>query len=152
MKALRCILSVMLLVAVLGLTSMAVVNAEGAADTPYFVKLDNYDSLMDNYKAGLNDTYKLWTNDGTMTVEGKVWSTTYTVKDGNESTSDLDIIQHYSNEILKMKGSLVFDDRDDSGRRDITGKFYNDQKKLVWVEAVAWNGGDDYRITVIEKP
>ena len=22
---------------------------------------------------------------------------------------------------------------------------------LIWVEAIAWNGGDDYRLTVIES-
>jgi len=127
------------------------VNAEGVNDPPYFSRLSNYDALKDSNKNGVYDTYKLWNDNGTLTVEGKVWTTTYSIRTGINPTSDLEIIRYYSNEVLKKDGSIVFDGRDDSGRRDISGKFFNKDKKQVWVEVVAWNGGDDYRLTVIES-
>jgi hypothetical protein len=150
MKIKRCLGLAMLLLMVLCLAGITEVKAEGVNDPPYFTRLGSYDALKDANKNGLYDTYKLWTDNGTMTVEGKVWSTTYAIRTGVNPASDLEIIRYYSGEILKKDGSIIFDGRDDSGRRDITGKFVNKDKKQVWFEAVAWNGGDDYRLTVIE--
>ncbi len=150
MKITRCILSVLLIVTVWGCAWTVALGAEGAQDTLYFTRLGAYDALKDNYKSGLYDSYKLWGENGTMTVEGKVFSTTYAIRHGASPMSDLEIVRYYSDDILKKDGSIMFDDRDDAGRRDITGKFMNSKQKLVWVEVVAWNGGDDYRITVIE--
>ncbi|MDR3590835.1 MAG: hypothetical protein P4N41_14380 [Negativicutes bacterium] len=150
MKRMRGILAILVLVTVWSCAWTAAFASETAKDTPYFTRLGGYDALKDNYKTGLYDTYKLWTENGAMTVEGKVWSTTYSVRHGASPTSDLDIVRFYSSEVSKKDGTIVFDDRDDAGRRDISGKFVNSKQKLVWVEVVAWNGGDDYRITVIE--
>jgi hypothetical protein len=76
--------------------------------------------------------------------------TTYAIRTGVNPASDLEIIRYYRSEILKKDGSIIFDGREDSGRRDISGKFVNKDKKQIWVEAEAWNGGDDYRLNVIE--
>ena len=150
MKLRYLVISVLLPLLVLGSIGTAIVHAEGVNDPPYFSRLSSYDALKDANKNGLYDTYNLWTDTGAMTVEGKVWSTTYSIRTGINPASDLEIIRHYSNEIVKKDGSIIFDGRDDSGRRDITGKFVGKDKKVIWVETVAWNGGDDYRLTVIE--
>ena len=148
---LRClVVSVLLSLLALGFWGISIGQAEGVNDPPYFSRLSSYDALKDANKNGLYDTYNLWTDTGAMTVEGKVWSTTYSIRTGINPASDLEIIRHYSNEIVKKDGSIIFDGRDDSGRRDITGKFVGKDKKVIWVETVAWNGGDDYRLTVIE--
>ena len=143
--------SALLLLLVLIFAGIAPVSAEGVNDPPYFSRLSNYDALKDANKNGIYDTYNLWTDNGAMSVEGKVWTTTYSIRTGIKPASDLEIIRFYSSEVMKKDGSIVFDGRDDSSRRDITGKFFNKDKKQIWVEAVAWNGGDDYRLTVIES-
>ena len=140
-----------LLIWVLMALATPVVNVNAAAnDAVYFRPLSDYYMLRDNNIAGVQQQYKLWTNNGTMTVSGKVWSTTYTISKGRTFTPEEEIIRYYSGEIAKKNGTLIFDDRDDAARRDITGKFFNSDNKLVWVEIVAWNGGDDYKITWIE--
>jgi OmpA-OmpF porin, OOP family len=124
-------------------------------DSPYF-------SGMPNYMLGASsdkdfDAYDFFDGKKMVTVEGRLWSKEYWLKEKAPSASDVQITRNYANAIKDLGGTVFIDGscdgdacKEKSAFRLMTGKITKDSKE-VWVEVVPHNDGSDYTLTVVEK-
>lgn len=123
-------------------------------DTPYFSGMPNfiiYDAEDIDF-----DSYNFFNGKNCTTVEGKKFKRTYTIKEGAEKSSIIQISRNYANAVRNAGGTVLFEGApqnaecaDNNGLQMMVGKFVKDGNEL-WVE-VATLGGDDYYLTVILK-
>ena len=145
----------LLLVALLScsLWAYAQDDAEGAKDNPYFTRMpgfyihDSGDKEFDSY--AFFDGHKL------VPVEGKLYQTTYWIKDGLETRpSTLQIRRNFLTAIKNQGGTVLFDGATDlypdsrQGVAILTAKV-GKQGKELWLEI--WPAEDEYTITLVEK-
>jgi len=126
-----------------------------AKDTPYFSGMPNY-KITDAQDKEFTD-YRFFNGKDCTTLEGKMSHRAYTLKDGAEPASELQITRNYANAVKNMGGTVLFeglcqgaDCAENCGYRMLVGKALKGGNEL-WVEVVPFNGGGDYYITVVAK-
>jgi OOP family OmpA-OmpF porin len=126
-----------------------------AKDTPYFSGMPDYkiDDAIDKKFAD----YRFFNGKDCTTVEGKRFFRAYSLKEGAESASDLQVSRNYANAVRNMGGTVVFegvcegaDCAENCGYQMVVGKVVKGTSEL-WVEVVPFNDGNDYYLTVVVK-
>ena len=126
-------------------------NEDAGKDLPYFSRLPNY-YVRDSYFREFDECAFI-TPEGKVRVEGKKYKVEYYLKDGKTPASVLQIYRNYSNAAVARGGSIVISggaDGDD-GRSEITTLTVKADDKELWLDVYAWNDGEGYTITMIEK-
>jgi OOP family OmpA-OmpF porin len=131
------------------------VEASPLKDSPYFSGMPYY--VLSASADKEFDAYTFFDGKKLVTVEGKLWSKEYWLKENAPSGSDLQITRNYANAVKGLGGAVFIDGfcdgdacGDKSAFRLMTGKLTKDGKE-VWVEVVPHNDGSDYTLTVVEK-
>jgi hypothetical protein len=127
----------------------------GGKDNPYLSRMPNFyieesgDREFD--ERGFFDGQKM------VTVEGRLYSSVYALKEGAPKPSPLQIRRNYGNAIREMGGQVLFEGRCracDDERSDavmVTGKVAGNGREL-WIEVVPKESGTGpyYLLTVLE--
>jgi outer membrane protein OmpA-like peptidoglycan-associated protein len=135
---------------------LAADKEEWQKDIPYLSGMSSYE--IQNADDKDFDQYKFCTGKKVETVEGKVWSKYYMLKDNATQASDIQIIRNYANAVRNMGGTILFQGKsEDVNCEDLslcqqflTGKVVMAGQEL-WIEVVPCDGGGDYRLVVVEK-
>ena len=124
-------------------------------DTPWFSGMPNftiYDATDSEF-----DTYNFFNGKNCVTVEGKKYKRTYTLKENAQKSSLLQVSRNYANAIRSMGGTVVFDGTpqdadcaDFNGLQMVIGKVVSDGNEM-WVEVVPSGDGSDYYMTIVLK-
>ena len=145
---------------VLGLSGAAAAAQEEetdvkAKDTPYFSAMPDYKVFDANDRKF--DAYSFFNGRDATTVEGKKYFRQYTVKEGAEPASEIQISRNHVSAIKNMGGTILFDgvcEGDDcgdySGYRMVVGKVVKGLSEL-WVEVVPYDDGLGYDLIVVVK-
>jgi OOP family OmpA-OmpF porin len=147
----------LIIIAVLFLFSMkAQVRAQETEykDTPWFSGMPNF-TIYDAEDKEF-DSYNFFNGKNCTTVEGKKFKRTYSLKEGAQKASVIQIMRNYANAIKSMGGTVIYEGApqnaecaENNGINMVIGKAVKDGDEL-WVE-VASLGGDDYYLTIIIK-
>jgi OmpA-OmpF porin, OOP family len=123
-------------------------------DTPYFSGMPSF-SIYDAEDVEF-DSYNFFNGKNCTTVEGKKFKRTYSLKEGAQKSSVIQISRNYANAVRNMGGTVLFEGAsqnaecaDNNGLQMIVGKVIKDGNEL-WVE-VASLAGDDYYLTIVLK-
>jgi outer membrane protein OmpA-like peptidoglycan-associated protein len=128
-------------------------DAEGAKDNPYFSRMPDFyihESADKDF-----DSYTFFDGKKLVAVEGKLYQTTFWLKEGAEKhPSALQIRRNFMTAIKNQQGTVLCDGATDlfqdtrAGAALLTAKV-GKQGKELWVEV--WPGEDEYVLTVVEK-
>jgi OOP family OmpA-OmpF porin len=123
-------------------------------DTPWFSGMPNF-TIYDAEDKEF-DSYNFFNGKNCTTVEGKKFKRTYSLKEGAQKASVIQIMRNYANAIKSMGGTVIYEGApqnaecaENNGINMVIGKAVKDGDEL-WVE-VASLGGDDYYLTIIIK-
>lgn len=124
-------------------------------DTPYFSGMPNYKIVEANdLEFG---TYNFFNGKNCTTVEGKKFSRAYTLKEDTKRSSDIQISRNYAAAVRGMGETVVFEGvceggncAENCGYQMMVGKVLKDNLEM-WVEAVPFNDGGDYYLTIVVK-
>lgn len=150
-------LSILLLFGMLPVSAVAQEEeAEASAkDTPYFSGMPNYRIV--DAKDWKFAAYGFWNGTSCATAEGKKMFRAYTLEDGADAASDLQISRNYANAVRAMGGVIVFEGlcegascAENCGYQMVIGKVLKGGSEL-WVEVVPFNDGNDYYLTVVAR-
>jgi OOP family OmpA-OmpF porin len=126
-----------------------------AKDTPYFSAMPGYQVFEAVDKTF--DTYSFYNGKDATTVEGQKFFRFYTLNEGAEQASDLQITRNFVNAIKKTGGTVLFDGvcegdycNDYAGYPMVVGKVVKGASEM-WVEIVSGDGGLNYYLTVVAK-
>jgi len=154
---LAAVLSIILLLGLAGAPALAQEEETEvkAKDTPYFSAMPDYEILDANDRKF--DAFSFFNGKDATTVEGKKFFRQYTVKEGAEPASELQISRNHANAIKNMGGTILFDgvcEGDDcgdySGYRMVVGKVVKGGSEL-WVEVAPYDDGLGYNLIVVVK-
>jgi outer membrane protein OmpA-like peptidoglycan-associated protein len=146
-----------LILALLLFTAKGQVQAQDSEfkDTPYFSGMPNftiYDAADSEF-----DSYNFFNGKNCITVEGKKYKRTYTLKEDAQKSSIIQVSRNYANAIRSMGGTVVFDGApqdaecaDNNGLQMVVGKVVKDGNEM-WVEVVPTGDGSDYYLTIVIK-
>ena len=128
-------------------------DAEGAKDNPYLTRMPGFYISESGDKDF--DAYTFFDGKKIVSVEGKLYRTTYWLKEGVAPTpSELQIRRNYIAAVKNQGGTILFEGTNESfedtrsGGTIVTAKIKRQGKEL-WVEV--WPGNDNYTLTVLEK-
>jgi OOP family OmpA-OmpF porin len=128
-------------------------DIEGGKDTPYFSRMLHFSiNAMENREF---DAYKFFDGKNEVSIEGKVYQTTYRLKDDAPATSMLQIRRNYANAIKAMGAKILFEGQheefeDTRAGSTIVTALLKKGNKEAWFEV--WPSSDDiYTITVVER-
>jgi outer membrane protein OmpA-like peptidoglycan-associated protein len=103
------------------------------------------------------DSYNFFNGKNCTTVEGKKFKRTYTLKEGAQKSSIIQISRNYANAVRSMGGTVVFEGApqnaecaDNNGLQMVVGKIVKDGNEM-WVEVTPSLDGNDYYLTIILK-
>ena len=123
-------------------------------DTPYFSGMPSF--MIYDAEDVEFDSYNFFNGKNCTTVEGKKFKRTYSLKEGAQKSSAIQISRNYANAVRNMGGTVLFEGApqnaecaDNNGLQMIVGKVVKDGNEL-WVE-VSTLSGDDYYLTVVLK-
>ena len=123
-------------------------------DTPWFSGMPSF-TIYDAEDIEF-DSYNFFNGKNCTAVEGKKFKRTYTLKEGAQKSSPIQLSRNYANAVRNMGGIVLFEGApqnaecaDNNGLQMIVGKIVKDGNEL-WVE-VATLAGDDYYLTVVLK-
>ncbi len=124
-------------------------------DCPYFSAMPNYELQSSEDKEF--DSHTFFDGLAVVTVEGKLYSKYYGLKEGGTQASELQITRNYANALRAIGGAVFIDGPcevaacgDYEGWKLVAGKASKDGKE-IWLELVPHNGGADYLMTVVER-
>ena len=128
-------------------------DAEGTQDNPYFTRMPGF---YINESADKDfDAYSFFDGKKLASIEGKLYKTTYWLRDDvTNAPSELQIRRNFMAAIKNQGGTVLFEGRCSSfedGRSAatvVTGKT-GKQGKELWIEV--WPGDREYTLTVVEK-
>lgn len=124
-------------------------NADEGKSVPYFSRIPRY-YVSDNMDRDF-DEFKFLTGEGAKRIEGKKFQANYYIKDDVAAASPLQIIRNYENAVLSMGGTKLYDGEDpDRVGRVATFKVVKGTKEL-WLDVNAYNDGNAFTVTLIEK-
>jgi outer membrane protein OmpA-like peptidoglycan-associated protein len=128
-------------------------DAEGTKDNPYLTRMPSFYISESGDKEF--DAYTFYDGKKLVTVEGKLYRTTYWLKEGvAHAPSELQIRRNYITAVKNQGGTILFEGTYESfedtrsGGTIVTAKI-GKQGKELWVEV--WPGNDNYTLTVLEK-
>jgi OOP family OmpA-OmpF porin len=124
-------------------------------DTPWFSGMPNYKIVeATDLEFG---SYNFFNGKNCTTIEGKKFFRAYTLKEDAKRSSDLQISRNYSSAIKNMGGTVLFEGvceggncAENCGYQMMVGKVLKDNNEM-WVEAVPFNDGGDYYLTIAVK-
>jgi len=123
-------------------------------DTPWFSGMPSF-AIYDAEDIEF-DSYNFFNGKTCIAVEGRKFKRTYTLKEGAQKSSVIQISRNYANAVRNSGGTVLFEGApqnaecaDNNGLQMMVGKIVKDGSEL-WVE-VATLGGDDYYLTVVLK-
>ena len=123
-------------------------------DTPWFSGMPSF-AIYDAEDIEF-DSYNFFNGKTCVAVEGRKFKRTYTLKEGAQKSSVIQISRNYANAVRNSGGTVLFEGApqnaecaDNNGLQMMVGKIVKDGSEL-WVE-VATLGGDDYYLTVVLK-
>jgi len=124
-------------------------------DTPWFSGMPNF-TIYDAEDIEF-DSYNFFNGKNCTTVEGKKFKRTYTLKEGAQKSSVIQISRNYSNAVRSMGGTVVFEGApqnaecaDRNGLQMMIGKVVKDGNEM-WVEVSPGLDGNDYYLTIVLK-
>jgi OmpA-OmpF porin, OOP family len=128
---------------------------EEPQECPYFTAMPEY--VLESSEDRDFDAHPFFDGHAVVTVEGKLCSSYYALREGARQASELQIIRNYA-AALRAIGGVVFIEGaceaaacgDYEGWKLVTGKAGKNGKE-VWLELVPHNGGADYQMTVVER-
>lgn len=129
-------------------------DADGTKDSPLFSRMPNY-CLTETAEKEF-DAYQVFDGNKIITVEGRVQTNSYTVKDEVTAASALQIRRNYENALKKMGAAFVYNGRmpeefeDTRSSAEITIGRVVKGGSTVWLEAFPGNSGDNYYLTVVQ--
>ncbi len=131
-------------------------SAPAAKDTPYFSGMPNYGIFESDDKQF--DAYTFFNGKDCTVMEGKKMFRYYTLKEGAESASEIQILRNYVNAIKQMGGSISFEGtcpedprcNSNAGYPMVVGRVLKGGGEL-WVEVLAFDDGLGYYLTLVEK-
>lgn len=130
---------------VLGLGSIASgQDAAGSKDHPLLTRMPNY--RIENYSASDFDGQEFYLPDGAVRIEGKKTVIGYVIRAGAQPASMLQIVRNYESALRAIGGQKVADD----GCCGAAVKLAKGGQE-TWVQIQAFNGGEGYVLTVVEK-
>jgi len=127
-------------------------DAEGGKDVPYFTRMPNFYIYETNNKDF--DAYQFFNGKSLITVEGKVFQTSYSPKEGEKQVSELQIRRNFITAIKNMGGTILAEARSDLYEDTrvnytlVTAKVTKGSKE-IWIEVWPWS--ESYTLTVVEK-
>jgi OmpA-OmpF porin, OOP family len=102
-------------------------------------------------------SYNFFNGKNCTTIEGKKFYRAYTLKEDAKRSSDLQISRNYSAAVRNMGGTVLFEGvceggncAENCGYQMMVGKVLKDNNEM-WVEAVPFNDGGDYYLTIAVK-
>ena len=128
-------------------------DAEGCKDHPRFTRMDGYritECVTKEFEAFNFPVENSTSGDSKkQTVEGKYYFYSYSVKEGAQKASALQIFRNFENGLLQIYGYVVARVVDpENSHSFITGKIVKDNM-ATWVFIQA--SGNDYQLTIVEK-
>lgn len=151
----KYLIKIIIIIFILFGLTVPLVSQEEYIDCPYFSGMPNY-LLIDSLDREF-DAHNFFDGKGDTTVEGRLWIRYYSVKEGALTASALQICRNYST-ALKSSSGLVFnngectsEESDHYGMYFVSGKMTKGRKE-VWLEVLPDGGGEEYTMTVIERP
>jgi len=124
-------------------------------DTPWFSGMPNF--LIYAAEDIEFDSYNFFNGKNCITVEGKKYKRTYTLKEDAQKSSIILVSRNYANAIRNMGGTVIFDGApqdaecaDNNGLQMVIGKVVKDGNEM-WVEVVPTGDGGDYYLTIVVK-
>ncbi|MCX6563500.1 MAG: OmpA family protein [Candidatus Aminicenantes bacterium] len=144
-KQTKIIVLSVLSIAFLALAGAAIAqeaDAENCKDHPMFSRMKNF-FIADCKKSF--DAIEFYIPDSqTKTVEGQVTRIDYTLREGAQMPSVLQVRRNYGNAVKSLGGSVLFDES-----IYFTGKVVKNGKE-VWIKLDVFNDGRDYTLNVLE--
>ncbi|MEW6510787.1 MAG: OmpA family protein [Bacteroidota bacterium] len=128
-------------------------DAEGAKDNPYFTRMPSF--FIHDYGDKDFDAYAFFDGKKIVSVEGRLYQTTYWLKeDVTRPPSQLQIRRNFITAIKNQGGTILFEGlhegfEDTRSAATIITARIGKQGKEIWVEV--WPGDDSYTLTVLEK-
>ncbi len=136
-----------------GAWAIAQDDEEGAKDNPYFTRMPDF--FIHGSADRDFDSYTFFDGKKLVAVEGKVYQTTYWLKEGVEKKpSALQIRRNFITAVKSQGGTVLCDCETDlfqdtrSAATILTAKITRQGKEL-WLEI--WPGEDEYILTLVEK-
>jgi outer membrane protein OmpA-like peptidoglycan-associated protein len=129
-------------------------DAENTKDIPLFTRMPNYCITETTEKEF--DAYQMFDGKKVITVEGRVQTNYYTLKEGATSASELQIRRNYENALKKMGAAFVYDGRmpdtfeDTRSNADQTVGRIEKGGSAVWLEVSPFSDGSSYYLTVVQ--
>lgn len=124
-------------------------------ECPYFTAMSDY--VLESSDDRDFDAHAFFDGHAVVTVEGKLYSKYYALKEGASQASELQIIRNYATALRAIGGVVFFEGACESaacgdyeGWKLVSGKASRNGKE-VWLELVPHNGGADYQMTVVER-
>lgn len=137
--------SIFALLALISIPSLAAAtDAAGCKDHPLFSRMNGYS--ISECDAKSFDAEEFYTSkDNAIKVEGKKTFISYSLNEGEETRSEIQVKRNYENAIKSQGGSLIY------------GETYQAYMKLakdgkeIWVSLNVYGGANDYTLTIVEK-
>ncbi len=128
---------------------------EELKECPYFSGMPNYELSSSEDKEF--DAHPFFNGKGVESVEGKLWSKYYGLKEGAAEASELQILRNYANALKAIGGTVFIAGSCETaacgeyeGWKLVSGKASRDGKE-IWLEVAVYNGGQNYQLFVVER-
>jgi len=119
-------------------------DAAGSRDHPLLTRMPNY--RIEGYSASDFDAQDFPLEAGPVHIEGKKTVINYEIRSPAQPASMLQIVRNYQNALKPAGGQVVWEDRCCA----TTVKVAKGGQE-TWVLVQAFNGGDGYRLSIVEK-
>ncbi|MFH1090236.1 MAG: OmpA family protein [Pseudomonadota bacterium] len=128
-------------------TALGEEDVEGAKDHPMFSRMPNYHIV--KYSSNFDMFAFPIAQDKTEKVEGQMTYIEYTLKEGANKPSPLQIMRNYTNAIKKIGGVVVYEGQSETADRAVTCKVVKGGQEVWLFLNPAWQ--NSYAVTVVEK-
>lgn len=119
-------------------------DCEGSQDPPQFNRMPGY--YINDYEEKAFDSVEFKVKaEKNAIVEGHCLLLQYSVKDDAKTASPVQIVRNYSNAVQKNGGQIVFSAPDEATLKVVT------KTAETWVYVGVYNGGELYKLTIVEK-
>jgi outer membrane protein OmpA-like peptidoglycan-associated protein len=130
------------LVALLASVGLADEDREGCSDYPLLSRLDGFS--IEGCKTEPFTSHKFTTEEGKVTVEGRLNSVSYRRPDTAPEMSGVEMIRNYANAIGKIGGEVLYQGRYSGSMRVVV------DDRQIWIEVLPY-GNRAYRLDIVEK-
>ena len=117
-------------------------DAKDCKDHPMFSRMRGF--VIYECKVSAFDSVEVYTADGVKTVEGKKTEINYTLPEGVQAPTTLQIRRNYGNAVKSLGGTVAYDQE-----RYLTGKVAKDGKQ-AWLKLDVFSEGKEYTLVIVE--